>query len=117
MNNQQIFDKVAKHLLKQNAKAINADGTCLYRSPKNRKCAVGCLIKRAAYSPDIEYKVVYSEPVKIALRKSGIGPITTCKLNLLNRLQKIHDEWNVKYWEAELHDVADEFELKWPKGL
>ena len=49
MNTQQIFDKVATHLLTQNARSA-AEGSCLYRSPSGLKCAVGCLISDSVYA-------------------------------------------------------------------
>ncbi len=44
MTKQEIFDKVATHLLTQNEKALNSVGGCVYRTDKGLKCAVGCLI-------------------------------------------------------------------------
>ena len=44
MNRQEVFDKVAIHLLTQNAKALNSGGLCVYKTPNGLRCAVGCLI-------------------------------------------------------------------------
>lgn len=44
MNAQEIFEKVAAHLLSQNAQALDKGGNCLYRDPSGKACAVGCLI-------------------------------------------------------------------------
>lgn len=54
MTLQQIFDKVCKHLHKQNEQAMGDGGICVYRSSSGKRCAVGCLIKHKDYSKDIE---------------------------------------------------------------
>jgi len=46
---QETFDKVARHLLTQQAKAEQPDGNCAYRGEHGRKCAVGCLISDEEY--------------------------------------------------------------------
>lgn len=50
---QETFDRVAKHLLKQNKKSVN--GTqCMYRSSDGLQCALGCLIPDELYVPSLE---------------------------------------------------------------
>ena len=46
LTRQAAFNKVARHLLRQNAKSTNKDGECLYRGPNGLRCAVGALIPR-----------------------------------------------------------------------
>ncbi len=46
---QEIFDTVAKHLAMQGRRSINPDQTCVYRGPKNTRCAVGVLIADDEY--------------------------------------------------------------------
>ena len=53
MTNQQIFNKVAKHLLKQGRRARDGNG-CAYRGENGTKCAVGCLIPDALYDDRLE---------------------------------------------------------------
>lgn len=48
MTNQEIFEKVAKHLLDQGRRSTLAtptgdEGACAYRGTGGAKCAVGCL--------------------------------------------------------------------------
>lgn len=49
MNHQEVFTKVATHLLKQGRRALFAEKngfrSCAYRGDNGTKCAVGCLIK------------------------------------------------------------------------
>ena len=61
MNEQETFDNVALHLLKQGKKAVGSyDGSsysetvCKYRSKDGLKCAVGCLIPDEMYDPLME---------------------------------------------------------------
>jgi len=57
MNKQEFFDKVARHLLTQNAKSIEAferNAKCLYRGPNGMKCVAGCLIPDELYSENFE---------------------------------------------------------------
>ena len=46
---QELFDKIATHLLTQGARSENSLGKCLYRGEFGRKCAVGCLISDEEY--------------------------------------------------------------------
>lgn len=49
---QVIFDQVVFTLAKQGHQSIDmTDGTCLYRGPEGRKCAVGILIPDDRYDP------------------------------------------------------------------
>jgi hypothetical protein len=110
MNTQEIFDKVAKHLLTQNAKS--GDGSnYLYRGPNGMMCAVGCLIDDKAYRPDFEKHRITSPTVKDALLASGI----VCQYDnesLLTRLQMIHDYKDVVNWKQQLESCANHFGLK-----
>ena len=42
---QTVFDRVATHLLTQNAQSLDiVDGECLYRGEDGKMCAAGCLL-------------------------------------------------------------------------
>ena len=50
---QEVFDRVASHLLTQSARSLLPDGSgCAYRGANGRMCAVGCLIA------DYEYEAI-----------------------------------------------------------
>jgi hypothetical protein len=66
MNKQKVFNKVTKHLLTQDEQSIGEDNTCLYRSPKGLKCAIGCLIKDKFYTKELE-----SNPIEHSLVKKS----------------------------------------------
>ena len=103
---QEIFDRVAKHLLNQNEIAKDYSGKCLYRVKKDNKvllCAVGCLIPDKDYSENMEeqsindlfrrYYAQYEQP-------------DTLRLELLQGLQEIHDYRNVIDWRDGLIKLA-----------
>jgi len=108
---QETFDKVATHLLRQNARSESAT-TCLYRGPNGLKCAVGCLIDDAVYSPEIEgFAVKDVACIKSALRKSGV-PTGRKAMDLLVNLQVLHDRFQPVLWREELAKIATDFDLK-----
>lgn len=118
MELQAILDKVAKHLLKQNAqskiKTIGPDGyesvRCLYRGPENLSCAVGCLILEENYHVSLEGEGVDSLEVQNALIASGVEN-TDGTISLLRRLQDMHDCNSVREWPFCLEQIASDFDL------
>ena len=124
MTCQEVFDKVAKHLLMQGEQAIGTHTTggskttcCMYRTPDGMKCAVGCLIKNQYYTPEIEGLGVsasledarfsgkpYDSLVKALFRSNVIDnndlKERTTKCTLLIGLQNIHDLSDYS-WEAQ----------------
>jgi hypothetical protein len=106
MTKQQIFDKVAKHLLKQGKRSKNEEGDCRYRSPDGTRCAVGCLIPTNLYHGKLEGVSAEALPNAL-LRQMGVH------LNklLLSRLQSVHDDIEPEYWRDSLGNVAKDFRL------
>ena len=51
---QNVFNKVAAHLLSMKEQSVDADGSCMYRGGNNQRCAVGVLIPDEIYDPLIE---------------------------------------------------------------
>lgn len=96
MTAQEIFDKVATHLVTQKVASFQPYRGCLYRGPNGTSCAVGCLIPDSAYSPDFE-----SLPLPLT-KPNGSGSLmlyeTIEKLGLvefrplLRGLQQVHDK-------------------------
>ena len=116
MDKQEIFNKVAVHLLTQKAQAGRKEGdapfACLYRAPDGKKCAAGCLITDEAYIPYLEQKTVTSEVVTRALIKSGVFPdLSTRKYrdrrDMLAHLQSIHDGTLVSNWKNALLNIGE----------
>lgn len=109
---QEIFDKVAGHLLKQKRKAENA-GQCLYTMVEDHKvytCAVGCLIPKADYKKSIEGRSS-ADAYNIITGKSlyNYGE----RKDLLSALQTCHDSRAVSHWRGELELIAERYKLEW----
>lgn len=59
LSNQEVFDRVASHLIKQNKKSRESSiGPCVYRTPQGLSCAVGCLISEEDYDNRVEATVI-----------------------------------------------------------
>lgn len=114
MTKQEIFTKVARHLLKQNAQStkLGMNGLiCLYRGPEGRKCAVGVLIPNRLYSKDLEGITSLDAALRSVLLRVGIrGP----QVNFVHELQVIHDELEPAEWLAALTQVARYHTLTMP---
>lgn len=113
MTNQEVFDKVVKHLRAQGRKAVSDSmaATCRYRTEEGLKCAVGCLIPDNEYNPSFEGYSVGS------LQAGGrASPKSLARLDrkLLLRMQAVHDHHVVPEWEHQFTEVAKEFNLTVP---
>ena len=101
---QEVFDQVATHLLKQNEQSCR--GTmCAYRGDGGLKCAAGCLIGDDEYSREWDENFI-GWPKLVT---KGIVPHLHGAL--VGRLQQIHDIYAPEQWKAELANVADYFKL------
>ncbi len=109
MTLQEIYSKVRKHLLTQNAKSLNY-GDCVYRDAGGRACAAGCLITDQAYHPYLEGEAANSNEVIEALIQSRVLPagamFDTPEVQLVRRLQMVHDGSEPKDWAARLDALA-----------
>lgn len=107
MDDQQIFDTVAKHLLEQGEKSEGPDPssddgtTCLYRGPNGLKCAAGCLIPDEMYSPKLEGLNVNAVTMRKLFEAIGITSI-----RLVRDFQIIHDVHAAKDWPDCLRRLA-----------
>lgn len=80
---QQIFDKVALHLLGMKEQAEDALGACTYRSPFGTSCAAGCLLT------DEEYDKKFEGSDWGSLVNDELVPGYCCAL--IRELQGVHD--------------------------
>jgi hypothetical protein len=107
MTNQQAFNKVRKHLLKQDQRA-EADGICRYRVPGTKlRCAAGALITDAKYTPEMEGKMIE----RVAKKWPGALP-KDVDLDLVTSLQHVHDHTLPDQWPSWLAKVAWQFGLE-----
>jgi hypothetical protein len=122
MTAQEIFDRVATHLLKQGRKSISArmddDGgiLCAYRGADGTRCAVGCLIPDEHYDAGIEDYRVFAEPVANALMAAGVVKEVSLRhhddrFRLLGELQWLHDQRSVEEWPDALRAVSTNYGL------
>lgn len=86
MKAQVIFNKVAKHLLKQGAPAKDGE-QCVYRAFDGKKCAVGCLISDKDYVKQME-----GSPVDMVIYAFKLPHYFEKNVDLLCSLQEVHDE-------------------------
>jgi len=113
MEAQELFDKVAKHLLTQKAKAMRVMGyepRCAYRGEDGKSCAVGCLIDDTEYAPWMEGNPVdwlFDMDLPLTLREKLEG-----NRGLLLDLQEVHDEYEVENWEQALRNLAKSHDLE-----
>ncbi len=91
---QEVFDKVVSHLRSQGGPAVNEEGTCMYRAPGGKKCAVGCMIPDDVYSKNMECRLVSS----IIDAYSALSDLQD-HVVLLEELQEIHDQVDPSEWE------------------
>lgn len=100
---QEVFDQVAEHLLKQNAQSKHDLG-CAYRGNNGLKCAAGCLIADDEYSEKFEnrgWAVLVRNIPNFPKRHSG----------LIQGLQAIHDTRPPVCWPYYLQKLAREYRL------
>jgi hypothetical protein len=105
---QSIFNRVAKHLLAQNKQAKNNidHGLCAYRTEDGLACAVGCLIPKRDYSPQMECGGVNSLIWEQQKRGYKIPKYFSKYKSFLIDLQLIHDGEEPKNWRQCLEDFA-----------
>ena len=104
--NKSVIRRASKHLLKQNKQSL--DGSiCMYRSPDGTKCAVGCLIPDSLYSNTIERypvdRILDAHPKLKELFKN-------VDLELLHRLQQIHDSTPLCKWKDALDALKKRYQ-------
>lgn len=112
MNTQELFDKAAGHLLAQNAKSKKADGMCAYRGGEGRMCAVGCLIDADHYDKYLEGQTATDDLIIEAVSDSIGRDLVDQEVELLNRLQIVHDNYTPKSWRERLKEIAQDYGLK-----
>lgn len=97
MNKHEIFNKVARHLIKQGGRAME-NGVCRYRGPAGTKCAIGALIPDELYDPEIESKsianVLWQWPKIAEYLVGDVKPRNSDEeeaFRILRELQGVHD--------------------------
>lgn len=104
MTKQETFDIVARHLLTQNAKSADGNGSCLYRDESGRKCAIGCLVPDEKYDADLEDTALGLNP----RLNEAVGDHDH---SLLDAMRDVHDGEDVCEWPYCLTEVAKAYGL------
>lgn len=110
-SDQEVFDKVAAHLLKQGERCYDPykEPDCRYRNGE-LKCAIGCLIPSNRYSENMEDG---SGPKELLNTYENMNKFLGENICLLDSLQHIHDCLPVNEWRKRLRILAIEQDLKW----
>lgn len=98
MNKQEVFDKIATHLLTQKRQAFDEKTNgCVYRAPNGDKCAIGCLIPDEFYFSAFEQLFVEDLATAYPSLLSSIG-LGEIPVTFLEDLQCIHDNGRPENW-------------------
>jgi len=104
VNAQQIFDKVALHLITQGCPAFGEEGECAYRGTNGTSCAVGCLIPDQAYDIHMEGRPVERIIQRFPDRTPGYFREHA---SLLTALQLTHDDRTIRKVDQFYNRVFD----------
>lgn len=104
---QQVFDQVAKHMIKQGKQSINSVMECVYRGPNGLKCAAGCLISDDEYDPKFD-----GNNMSWSLLVNA-GYVPSKHSNLIRLMQSVHDRQDGQHggWVMDLRIAAKQFGL------
>lgn len=109
MTKQEIFDKVARHLLTQNKRA-SRNNECAYLSDDGLKCAAGCLLQEGSEARASRVRwpgsrrlqvVTLPEDKSLYSQASRIG-----NGDFVRGLQFVHDFFEPSEWHEELMKIA-----------
>lgn len=109
MNKQEVFDKIATHLLTQNSAAY--DWGCKYRTNDGRKCAIGCLIPDHLYDSNIEGLSLSGNNRLISILENVLGQLDDIDHKILRDLQDLHDSIHIEKWKFNLKIIAKRYNL------
>lgn len=112
---QQVFDRVATHLIQQGHASFCVNDldnpTCMYRGPYGAKCAVGCLISDDDYKPEYEGKSATVSDIFKILPVEQTGYMES----FVSDLQSAHDiqfaDGDFDKWLGQMFLVAKDFNL------
>lgn len=100
----EVFELVRTHLLAQKATSLSLDedACCLYRGPNGLKCAIGCLISDEDYTYDMEGTGIDT------LIYANLEVVHDPYMEMLGKLQTLHDEVEPEHWETALAELHSE---------
>lgn len=110
---QEVFDQVAKHMLKQQSQSMR-NSSCAYRGNDGKMCAAGCLIA------DDEYNIgMDGGPSEGGRQWDSLvndDEVPNAHQNLIEALQAVHDgvdpeKEGLQLWITDLRDIAKDYDL------
>ena len=111
MTTQELFDKMALHLLSQNERSESHDyyPRCKYRMGVLR-CAIGCLIPDHKYHDDMEGQDIgeLSDSIEDSIGRE----LDSSEWYLLQEMQHVHDSDSIPLWGENIERVAAKFDLE-----
>lgn len=112
MTKQEVFNIVVKHLAAQNWEKSIIAGSCAYRGPGGKKCAIGALLLDS--EAPMEGDTVFGQWFDPILERLDLG---IGGRGFLDRLQGAHDlALSADNMQVKMKDVARDFRLEWPLG-
>lgn len=108
---QEQFDKIAKHLLTQNARSVGVRDNCAYRGLNGMKCAAGCMIPDEEYTTKMEGKAWNT----VCMLRPKLAKLLDSRLG--RALQGVHDGYPPEEWPERLRIVAEQFGLQYNEEL
>ena len=105
---QQLFDAVVNHLLTQRERASGLSLGCLYRTDTGLACAVGCLVTDDE-AHDMDNNMHGTQPTTTLSSLVDDRKLPERLLpfvDLLDRLQRIHDSYGIDEWRQRLLELA-----------
>lgn len=108
LTRQEMFDKVATHLLTQMERSVEGR-LCRYRLG-TLKCAIGALIPDDKYLRRFE-DVAIDGFSQEALLLRNVAGISDDDAKFARRLQRVHDNHRPEEWASELHLFAADYHL------
>jgi len=103
LSQQQIFNIVAKGLLKQGRKSVVSEGNCVLITENGDRCAFGMLLpKKATHYRDTDLDTYY-EQIGVDYRVFGN--------KVEQSLYKLHNFSEPETWRKGLQQIAEDFKL------
>lgn len=91
---QQVFDNALFGIRKQGyVRSALPDGQCRLRDDSGRSCAIGKSIPDALYTPEMEIAIATAMDQPCPEFEQLLKLFADCEVNLLQLLQKAHDQY------------------------
>lgn len=114
MSPQALFNFICSELLAQGKRSTTFDGyRCQYRGEGGTKCAVGMLIPDTLYKRNFEFMGVKELCERMGDTPNGmrIARVLCAHIDLLTRMQEIHDTVLPSEWREAMRVAAEKFGL------